>query len=406
MKELLLVGVGLMGRPYVEAARRLGLGVSAVETEAKAEATAPLVDRLFVTAGDTDEAWAATAYAAVGDGAVDGVIAFSEPQVLAAALVQETLGRPGPSLHAAVLSRNKALQRGRFAARGLRQPEYLVTRSLASSREWARTRLPVVVKPLSLAGSEGVELVADLAAYDAVARRRCHETPLLIEVAVEGEEYSWEGLVDDGVIRFGNITAKHTSGPPNFVELCHRAAADLPPEERRQVAALARGVVAALGVRTGLVHLEFRLPPEGPTIIEVAVRTPGDFIMDTLGLTYGFDWFEMAVRLAVGLPLPALSADPVCYAASLFITAPPGVVVATGGLAEVRALPGVVAADIEVAPGDVVLPTTSSAERVGWALVKGASRWGLEEAMATVRSTLVVDTATATAALAGAGRRP
>ena len=41
-----------------------------------------------------------------------GVLAFSEPHVLGAALVQDEYGLPGPSLRAAVTSRNKALQGG------------------------------------------------------------------------------------------------------------------------------------------------------------------------------------------------------------------------------------------------------------------------------------------------------
>ena len=105
---------------------------------------------------------------------------------MGAALLQESLGLPGPSLHAAVLSRNKALQRGTFGAAGIAQPDYLLTGDLAGSAEWVAERLPVVVKPLSSAGSAGVELVADLDAFHAVAARRATEVPLLVETAVEG----------------------------------------------------------------------------------------------------------------------------------------------------------------------------------------------------------------------------
>ena len=43
-RELLLVGVGMMGRPYVAAARRLGLRVRAIEAQDWAGTIEDLVD--------------------------------------------------------------------------------------------------------------------------------------------------------------------------------------------------------------------------------------------------------------------------------------------------------------------------------------------------------------------------
>ena len=57
--------------------------------------------------------------------------------ILAAALVADRLGLPGPGLAAAVVSRNKALQRGVFAAAGVAQPEYVVTDDLTTVADWA-----------------------------------------------------------------------------------------------------------------------------------------------------------------------------------------------------------------------------------------------------------------------------
>jgi hypothetical protein len=141
------------------------------------------------------------------------------------------------------------------------------------------------------------------------------------------------------------------------------------------------------------VHMEFRVTPEGPTLMEVAVRMPGDFIMDALGLTYGVSWFELVVRGAMGLALPSAPAGPVRYAASLLPVAAPGVVREIRGLAEVVAHPCVVAAGLRVAEGDVVAPLESSAQRAGHVVLAADSRAELEAAIADVRATLVVDTA-------------
>jgi biotin carboxylase len=392
VRELLLVGVGQMGRPYVAAARRLGVRVRVVEAAARADAIAGQVDGVHVCSGELDELWAEAASAAVAAGLPDGVVAFSEPQVLAAALVQDSLGLPGPSLHAAVLSRNKALQRGRFAAGGICQPDYLVTDDLRAAADWASDRFPVVVKPLSSAGSAGVELVPDLDTYHEVAARRASERPLLVETAVDGPEYSWEGLLHEGRVWFSNTTAKETTGPPHFVEVAHRTAVQLKPAEAAQVDGLATAALAALRMRTGIVHLEFRLAPAGPTVMEVAVRTPGDYLMDLLGLTYGVDWYELVVRSAMSLPLPNPPAGPVRYAASYLPVVPAGVVTAVDGLDDVTAHRCVVDAGVSVAVGDVIAPIRSSVQRPGHVVLAADSPEELEEALAYVRDTVAIHT--------------
>jgi biotin carboxylase len=393
MRTLLLVGVGRMGRPYIAAARRLGVRVHAVEAAANAEKVGGLVDELTVCRGGADELWAQAAHAAVAARRPDGVVGFSEPQVLAAALVQDELGLPGPSLRAAVLSRNKALQRARFAAAGIGQPDYLVTDSLDDdgARDWAAQRLPVVVKPLSSAGSDGVELVADAAAFEQAAWRRAEEGRLLVERAVSGPEFSWEALVQDGKIWLANLTAKETTGPPNFVEVAHRLPAGLDAQARAAADDLGAAVVDALGMRTGLVHLEFRASPAGPRVMEVAVRTPGDFLMDLLGLAYGVDWFELVVRAALGHELPPPPDGPLRYTASYLPVAPAGTVTAVRGLADVLAHPAVVDAGIAVSPGDTVAPARSSIDRVGQVVLAADDRDGRDAALAEVRDRLVVD---------------
>jgi biotin carboxylase len=391
-REMLLVGVGCMGRPYVTAARRLGVHVRGIESAGAAGAAAEILDEVHPAAGDFDEPLAAAAYAAAGERAPDAVVAFSEEHVIGAALLQDTLGLPGPSLHAAVLSRNKALQRARFAAEGLPQPAHILVEDLHDAADWSSARFPVVVKPLSSMGSDGVEQVADGGELRRAANQRAHEGPLLVEEVVQGPEYSWEGLIRDGEVWFGNVTTKETSGPPQFVEIAHRAAASLDDDVAEEIDRLVAGVIRALRFRTGLMHLEFRLSDHGPSIMEVAVRTPGGFIMDVIGLTYGVDLFEMTVRAAFGLALPDPPASPIRYAASHWLVAAPGCVTTIEGREEVIAHPAVQRAEIEVAEGDLVGALRSGEGRVGSVVVAADTRSELEQSLAFVRRTLFVHT--------------
>jgi biotin carboxylase len=389
--DLLLVGVGTMGRPYLDAAARLGVRVRAVESAAAWDnRPTHLAESFHRVEGRGDEPWVGAVARVAADRAPDGLIAFAEPHVLAGALTQERLGLPGPSLHAAVISRNKALQRATFAAYGVSQPEHLHVQGVAEGADWMRLRLPVVVKPLTLAGSEGVELVRDAAGVDEVVARRAGEGPVLVEEAVQGPEYSWEALVRDGEVLFENVTAKETTPPPYFVELAHRCGHEFEPALDAQVHALTRGVLSAIGMRTGLVHLEFKVGDRGPALMEIAVRTPGDYLPDAIGRTYGFDLYEAVVRLALGMPLPDLPKAPVSHAATVFPTAAPGVIREIRGVAEVEAHPAVVRVRLRKGPGDAVRPLTSSSQRMGHVLVDAATPEEREDALAFVRETLRV----------------
>jgi biotin carboxylase len=391
MTELMLVGVGKMGRPYLTAARGLGLRIRAIEHEAKADALRSGVDALHTSRGDLDELWAEAVWAAADEAKPDGVVAFTEWNVLGAALLADRLGLPGPSLHAAVISRDKALQRGLFAVAGVQQPEYLAVPALGEAREWVAERFPVIVKPLSSAGSMGVELVADAQAFDEACDRRT-DGPLLTETAIEGPEYSWEAFVTNGQVWLSHITAKETTGAPYFVEVSHRGGVQFSGQTAEQVERLATAVTGALGMRTGIVHLEFRLTADGPVLMEVAVRTPGDFIMELVGLTYGINAFEIVLRLAMGLPLPAAPEAPVASAATYLPQSPCGVVTSVEGLDEVRAHPHVTDADLWVGPGDTVADHPSGSGRVGYVVLAAADPHELEAALAFTRATLRVHT--------------
>ncbi|WP_062209116.1 ATP-grasp domain-containing protein [Streptomyces sp. NBRC 109706] len=392
MNELLLVGIGVMGRPYADAAARLGCRLRIVDTIPGTEVPGAAYHR--IDEAILDESWYGGMAAALAAApSPDAIVAFAESQVLAGALAQDQLGLPGPSLHAALLSRNKALQRAACARQGVRQPEHLLTRELGEARQWMRDRLPVVVKPVSASASIGVELVTDKAELDDVVDRRSGEGKLLVERLVAGPEYSWEALVGEGEVLFETVTAKETTPPPYFVELCHRIGHRFESQTARQVEELTRGVLRALGMRTGLVHLEFRIGPDGPVLIEVAVRTPGDHIIEAVGRAYDFDPYEAVVRLAAGLPVTGLRGRELrSHTAVMFVTGPPGRIRQISGADRVRDHPAVSRLTLDLGPGDTIAPLTSSLQRAGHLLIEADSPEQRDEALDFARHHLHIET--------------
>ncbi|WP_341716770.1 ATP-grasp domain-containing protein [Micromonospora sp. FIMYZ51] len=392
MKELLLIGAGYMGTPYLAAARRLGVRVTVVESALHRDRLAAQADRFILTEGTAEEDWAAAANAAAYSCEPDGVLGFAEPQVIAAALVQDALDVPGPSLHAAVISRNKALQRGCFATAGLCQPKYLIVPDVDTGVRWARNRYPVIAKPLHSSGSAGVVQVVDEPTLVDLLRTRLPQEAVLLEEFLVGAEYSWEALVRDGEVIFANVTAKETTGPPDFVELAHVGGVRLSGADMFTIGSLGHGVVAAMRVQTGIVHLEFRMTAAGPAIVEVAVRTPGDYIMDVIALTHGFDPYAALVAMALDLPIGLPSAaTPGAHGASWFPQFPAGRVARVNGVDALRAQPWVADVKLKLRAGETIAPYSSSAQRMGHVLFQAPDLTELTSAMELARRTLTVD---------------
>ncbi|WP_051704821.1 ATP-grasp domain-containing protein [Streptomyces sp. NRRL S-455] len=377
-RTVILVGAGAMAEGYLRAAQRMGLRVGLVETAARHAELAPrfpcVVDFEPVEGVPArDEAWLPPAMALAGRLAPDAVLGFAEPQVLATAILQHRLGVPGPGLDAAMVSRNKALQRGEFHRAGLPQPGHRHTVRLSDASEWALDRLPVVVKPVALQGSMGVERIDTPEQWQDAVRRRDDEGPLLVECYVEGAEYSVEALVRDGQVLFTNLTRKETTDAPFFVELFHEAGHGAQrPVLRKTADELCRGVVAALGLNTGIAHLEFRARADDDLVImEVAVRTPGDHILEIISLAHDFDVYEACLRLTLGEQpqLPPADREPIRSAGSLFLGAGRAGVLAALDLTDWAAQEGVVRHAARLAPGATVRPAENSGDRLAYAVL-------------------------------------
>jgi biotin carboxylase len=380
--RLLLVGAGVMGRGYALAARDLGVPVTLVESAARAGDYHDLVEEVVLTSGPNDQHWVQAARSAALSRPPSAAVAFAEPHVLGAAWVQDRLGLPGPSLTAAVASRDKALQRLLLESTDVPQPDFTMCDNFADAAVFASTRYPVVVKALRYSGSWGVTFVSD----EAGLRELPWTEQVLVEGYVNGPEYSVEALVRDGQVLFTNCTRKITTGPPEFVELGHV----LPVAMPAGMAAALDGIVKGLGIVTALVHSEFRIFQGRPYVMETAVRTPGDHIMELLQLAHGQDMFAQVVRLAIGCE-PEAAVEQGGVVAIRYLQPEPGTVLRLDGAEESARLPGVIRVQFDgCQPGMQIPRLRSSADRSGYAVIHGADELEVSERIMTFLDTVRV----------------
>jgi cysteine synthase A len=238
--------------------------------------------------------------------------------------------------------------------------------------------LPCVVKPADDSGSNAVLRCATVGAAVAHATNVLAVTAnvrgqptagvALVEAYLPGPEVSVEVMTTSGRPHVVGVTAKEVTAGPHFVETGHLfpAASDVDGAADTAVRAL-----AATGVRVGASHVEVKLTPHGPAVVEINARLAGGMIPELVLLATGIELLEQQLRAYAGLPLslvPTRSA----YAGIRFLTAPvAGVLRAVTGAAEAGAVPGVDRVTLTATPGLVVRPAENAYDRLGYVIATG-----------------------------------
>lgn len=302
------------------------------------------------------------ARATSGGRRVDAVVATDTPAGPAAALLAQALGLDANPVTAVAAAAHKAAQRRAVAERApqVQQPPFLVVPSGMDAAEAALdVGFPAVVKPVSLTGSRGVMRVDDpLDARGAAHLARALVPPwepLLVERFVPGGEVAVEGLLDGG--RFHPLAVFDKPDAPQgpcFPETLLVTPSCLPAETRRRLVADSAAVCAAIGLRHGPVHVEFRLGPDGgPTFLELAARTIGGRCATMLRFARGRSLEELVLRQALRLPFDP-AREPAAVGVWMLAAPADGTVDAVVGVEEARRIPGIDEIAIDVAPGDAV----------------------------------------------------
>ncbi|MCX4398857.1 MULTISPECIES: acetyl-CoA carboxylase biotin carboxylase subunit family protein [unclassified Streptomyces] len=306
-RPLLIVvgGTDLAYRGYCVGRVAAAYPIALIDTKPPSEQQHLVVDH-EVAATHDPAAVVAAGLALAARHPVAGVVTWDEYALVPAAELAARLGVPGNSAAAMTACRDKATSRRLFAEHDVPSATSTRVDTLAQATAAAfRTGFPVVLKPSSHAASIGVvradtpeELPAAWKFASAGAGEQGPEgSGVLVEEYLFGPEISVECVTQHGVTTALAVTRKEVAFPPYFEEVGHTVEAGDPllPE----VAPVAVQAVRALGVTSGIQHVEMRLTPSGPRIIEVNSRIGGDLIGEL-------------VRLATGLDLPRIAADVAC----------------------------------------------------------------------------------------------
>jgi biotin carboxylase len=310
---------------------------------------------------------------------VDGVIAGVEFFVPETARVAELLGLPGLQPQKAAQVRNKALMREVLAENNLRTPRFAKVFMATDLENAAKTvGFPAVVKPVSMAGSFGVVRVDDatnlLAAYEDIANDTDGilgykgSKEVLVEELLVGTEYCVDGYVtQDGAVTVFEFVKVELGPQPYFQEIGYTV---YRPEDLDCAPALSEyitSVVKAMGITVGPFHSEVMQTADGPVLIEIAARLPGDRLPIMSEQATGISFAACALAATLNVPIPEPKKPLGRTSASQFILDTSRIGETFSGVTnwgEISNHPQVTYAEYDVQPGQTIPPFMDYRSRV------------------------------------------
>ena len=382
MTTVLFVGAGRHQRRAIDQARARGLRVAAVDRNPEAPGLTAADDAGVVDFTDVD---AVVAFARATR--IDGVLTVSADRAVpVVAAVADALELPGIGTDTAHRLTHKRAMRSALAAGDLPQPSFATLRSDEDvSGALDAVRLPAVLKPVDSGGQRAVfriESADELRRNLAEATEESPTGEAILEEFVDGVELN--GIV---IARGGEpnlVTLSDRLRPPGIgfgVGWIHVYPPSISGDQLRLAEDLARESVRTLGLRDAVAFPQLIASPDGSvSVVEVAARIPGGQMADLVRHAVGIDLVEVALRQALGEPVPDELALPRFSQplAIRFFTAEPGPlptgrVVRIGSLEPVLEIEGVVQADSYIQLGETIRPVRRDGDRRGYVIAVGES---------------------------------
>lgn len=370
MKKLLIIGASILQLPAIKKAKEMGLYVAVADFNPHAVGI-PYADKFFNASTIDIDAICNVAKEFNPNGIM--TLATDMPMRSIAAATS-LLGLPGISMETAIKSTDKGEMIKTFKEHGVESPWfYIIEKERQLHEVMPMIEYPCILKPTDNAGSRGVMLVNSeeelMEAYQySVSQSRGGW--VILEEYMTGPEVSVEVMVVDGEPHVLQVTDKLTTGAPFFVEMGHNQPSMLPAEDIDRIKDLACRAVKSVGINCGPSHVEIKLTPTGPKMVELGARMGGDCITTHLvPLSTGVDMIKATIDISLGIA-PNITPTLQKGSAIRFLEAPQGVISSINGIEEARNVAGVQEVSLTKSVGDEVTEIHSSLDRCGFVIAQ------------------------------------
>ncbi len=329
---------------------------------------------------------------------VDRLLAVSEFAQVAVAEARDRLGLPGPGAEVIKNFRDKPRMKDVLRAAGLPVARHRLAPDEAEARRFAgEVGFPLVVKPPAGVGSAGTFTAKDAGELDRVIKicAPSAASPVLLEEFVTGDEHTFDAVVIGGKPVWHSIT-RYLPNPIEvvknpWIQWCVLLPREIDAPFFDPIRALGFQALAALGLETGICHMEWFRRADGSVMLsEVAARPGGAQIMNLNARAHDFDMYGQVARLIALDTFEPPRERKFATGAAFLRGQAPGVVRAVHGIEEAKRAVGHLITDAKWP--EVGEPRSMSYEGEGYVLVRHPETRVVEEALQTLISLVRVET--------------
>jgi biotin carboxylase len=228
---------------------------------------------------------------------IEQVECLWEPGMILAARLREALHLPGMTVEQTVPFRDKEKMKQVLDRAGIRTPRHTSTSSEAGVRRAAEEiGYPIIVKPISGAGSLDTHRCDGPADLERVLPQVRHVQEVSVEEFIDGEEFTFDTVCAGGRLLFENVCWYRprplVQKQVEWVSPQSIGIRDLDQEELLGGRKMGREVLTALGFATGFTHMEWFRKSDGEVVFgEIGGRPPGARMVDVMNFVCDADLF-------------------------------------------------------------------------------------------------------------------
>lgn len=247
-------------------------------------------------------------------GGIDRILGMLEQIQVPLGEIRDHLKVPGMGAEASNNFRDKSVMKSVLRANGLPCAKHQQSGSLEQARQFAnQCGYPVIIKPLDGAGAKGTFRCEN---DEHLAQCWSHlepgsDNPVVLEEFITGKEHSFDSICINGQMIWSSIS-HYSPGPLEvvrepWIQWCVMIPREYDLPQYQPVKKIAQSALSALGMETGLSHMEWFLRPDGSIAIsEVGARPPGAQFTTLISYAHDFDlyraWAEAIIHEHFQIP--------------------------------------------------------------------------------------------------------
>ena len=240
-------------------------------------------------------------------GRVDRLLGTLEHMQSQLAKVRDHLSIPGMGYEATENFRDKARMKDVLRQAGLPCARHALVKEVQEAHDFVdEIGLPVVVKPPDGAGAKATYSVESREQLDDVLRQHPPhpQRPMLVEEFIQGSEHSFDGVSLDGKLVWHSLT-HYLPGPLEvvrnpWIQWCVLLPREIDDPEFDDIRQVAANSLDALGMQTGVCHLEwFRRGDGSLAISEVAARPGGAQISKLISYAHDMHFYKVWAQVMI-----------------------------------------------------------------------------------------------------------